>query len=319
MTDRLGEPATCAVCGTPTIDGRRNDQGSRIYFDCPQCGLFGLGRAADLTLYTLLTDPRKRAILSYGILKTPRHGEDTTLLDFETCKRIVDAGVLPTPHEQGDNLIRWLGANLAGPGMSLRINFRDHGRNAEVQSETGFNFVVAGLMNAGLLEGDRLMGPGANARVTLTFPGWERFEELRRGTESRRAFMAMQYRDPLLDRLVNDYFRLAVAQTGFELRRVDDEPRAGLIDDQLRVDIQAARFLIVDLTHGNRGAYWEAGYAEGLGKPVIYTCRHSKFHEMSHFDTNHRLTVQWDETEIDVAMKKLKATIRATIPEATRE
>jgi hypothetical protein len=312
------DPTECPVCGTSLLD-RRHDYGNRAYFNCPRCSLFGLTRPAEFTLDTLLTDPRKRAILSYGILKTPRRGADTLLLDLEACKRIVDAGVLPTPHEQGDNLIRWLGANLAGPGVSVRISFPQHGRIAEAQSEAGFNFVVAGLMNAGLLEGDRLMGPGANANVTLTFPGWERFEELRRGTESNRAFMAMQYGDPLLDQLVNDHFRPAVGRTGFELHRLDDQQPAGLIDDRLRIEIQSARFLIVDLTHGNRGAYWEAGYAEGLGKPVIYTCQHSKFAEGSHFDTNHHLTVLWDETTIDVAMRKLKDTIRATIPEAIRE
>jgi len=73
--------------------------------------------------------------------------------------------------------------------------------------------------------------------------------------------MTMQYGDPLLDQLVEDHFRPAVAQTGIDLRRLDDEQPAGLIDDRLRVEIQSARFLIVDLTHSNRGAYWEAGYA----------------------------------------------------------
>jgi hypothetical protein len=131
--------------------------------------------------------------------------------------------------------------------------------------------------------------------------------------------MAMEYGDPILDRLVNDHFRPAVQDTGFVLRRLDDEPRAGLIDDRLRVEIQSSRFLIVDLTHGNAGAYWEAGYAEGLGKPVIYTCQESKFADASHFDTNHHLHVLWNENDMDAAVKQLKATIRATIPEATRE
>ena len=36
--------------------------------------------------------------------------------------------------------------------------------------------------------------------------------------------------------------------------------------------IRDAKFVIADLTHDNNGAYWEAGYAEGLGKPVIYIC-----------------------------------------------
>jgi hypothetical protein len=161
---------------------------------------------------------------------------------------------------------------------------------------------------------------GGNASVTLTFTGWQRYEELRRGAPSgRNAFMAMQYGDPTLDHIVKDYFRPAVAQTGFALTRLDDDPKAGLIDDRLRVEIQAARFLVVDLTHGNRGAFWEAGYAEGLGKSVIYTCEKSVFQKASHFDTNHHLHVLWEIDDLTSAAERLKATIRATIPDAMRE
>ena len=94
-----------------------------------------------------------------------------------------------------------------------------------------------------------------------------------------------------------------------------DRPKAGLIDDRLRVEIQTSRFLIADLTHENAGAYWEAGYAEGLGKPVIYTCEKAKFEEQkTHFDTNHHLTVVWDADNLSEAADELKATIRATLP-----
>jgi len=33
---------------------------------------------------------------------------------------------------------------------------------------------------------------------------------------------------------------------------------------RMRLEIRRSRFAVVDLTHGNRGAYWEAGFAEGL-------------------------------------------------------
>jgi nucleoside 2-deoxyribosyltransferase len=51
------------------------------------------------------------------------------------------------------------------------------------------------------------------------------------------------------------------------------------ISTQLRVNIRRSRFLVCDLTHGNRGAYWESGFAEGLGKPAIYTCRKDVFED----------------------------------------
>jgi nucleoside 2-deoxyribosyltransferase len=100
---------------------------------------------------------------------------------------------------------------------------------------------------------------------------------------------------------------------------LDDEPKAGLIDDRMRLQIKSSRFLLADLTHGNKGAYWEAGYAEGLGKPVIYLCKQAVFDDESsrpHFDTNHHLTITWDISKPDDFASRLKATIRFSIPEA---
>jgi nucleoside 2-deoxyribosyltransferase len=74
--------------------------------------------------------------------------------------------------------------------------------------------------------------------------------------------------------------------------------------------------LIADLTDDNEGAYWEAGFAEGLGKPVIFSCEKAKFEEKkTHFDTNHHLTVKWDKNSPQDAAEELKATIRATLPD----
>jgi nucleoside 2-deoxyribosyltransferase len=79
-------------------------------------------------------------------------------------------------------------------------------------------------------------------------------------------------------------------------------------------------FVLVDLTHDNSGAYWEAGYAEGLGKPVIYICEQSKFDAVkTHFDTNHCTTVMWKADEPAVFTEQLVATLRRSLnlfPEA---
>ena len=64
---------------------------------------------------------------------------------------------------------------------------------------------------------------------------------------------------------------------GYDLVDMNDIARAGIIDNIMRTQIRDAAFVIVDLTHDNPGAYWEAGYAEGLGKPVIYICEKEKF------------------------------------------
>jgi len=145
--------------------------------------------------------------------------------------------------------------------------------------------------------------------------GWKRYERLKKTTvESRTAFMAMKFGQVDLNRAVEECFRPAVARTGFELRLVTDKQPAGLIDNQMRAAILASRFVISDLTHGSPGAYWEAGYGEGLGLPVIYTCEKSAWEEQrTHFDTNHLKTIIWDPVDLKPAEDELAATIRATL------
>jgi nucleoside 2-deoxyribosyltransferase len=92
--------------------------------------------------------------------------------------------------------------------------------------------------------------------------------------------------------------------------------RAGLIDAVIEDEIQRCKFLIADLSDDNAGAYWEAGFAEGLRKPVIYICR-AKVADVeikTHFDTDHRQTVRWGEPHsFDETAQKLKAVIRNTL------
>ena len=97
------------------------------------------------------------------------------------------------------------------------------------------------------------------------------------------------------------------------------------MDNRMQLAIKRSRFLLADISGGNNGAYWEAGYAFGLGKPVIYSCRRAEWDDRHnkdgkpHFDVNHHTTVIWDEDNAEKARKDLKAIIRNTIPEAKQE
>lgn len=314
---RLTAPCTCRGRGPWT-------------FECPRCGPFRWDRDLYADFPGLRLDARRKAAISYAIRRAQRHN-DTPYFGRDTIASIADDPLLPSPSEQVDNLVRWLGETHPAPGALVRLNIVEHRAVAGATTDGGFIFVVAHMIEEKLLSGsfesyfveDVGHVIDGEASVTLTFKGWERFEALRLGAHSGfSAFMAMKFGDPELDAIVAGSFRPAVAATGFRLRRLDDEPKAGLIDDRLRVEIRASRFLVADLTHANAGAYWEAGFAEGLGKPVIYTCRRSVFEHPDtkpHFDTNHHLTVVWDPSQPGEAVRQLKATIRATLPEARQQ
>ena len=158
--------------------------------------------------------------------------------------------------------------------------------------------------------------------LRLTMQGWARYEALKRAVvDSRTALMAMKFGDEELNQVVEEYFKPAVERAGFLLRLLTDGQPAGSIDDQHRVALRTSRFLIADLTHGNNGAYWEAGFAEGLGRPVIYTCRKKEWEDKKshpHFDTNHLVTIIWEPQVVEDAGRRLTATIRATLPGEAR-
>ena len=308
----------CPVCKSKLTDFiERPEYLDANQYSCPRCGEFRLSRTLVTTLRGTLSNDHAAATKISHALRLMQSKNEFPMMATNTVDEILKRP-LPTPTEQADLLIRWIAENVDGPGETVQVNPLKHGAIIGSKSKEGFLFVLRHLGNAKLVPGDPTakMEHGHRANVTLTFNGWKRYESLTSGLETyRKAFMAMKFGDSVLDKIVDGVFRSAVRQTGFELYRLDDSPRAGLIDDRLRVEIQSSDFLIADLTHDNLGAYWEAGYAEGLGKPVIYTCEKTKFNkEKTHFDTNHHLTVTWDKGAPSDASEDLKATIRATLP-----
>jgi hypothetical protein len=313
----------CPVCFESVKVNRREDAD---YIECARCGCFALsGTARAVLASSLRGDKKARARVSHSISKMSRAGR-WPMISSDLLRNIVENTENPSPPEQVDNLVLWLGATQEDAGARVDATPRaisavgavDHG---------GLGFVVSEARRHGLISVEikviqGISGPSTDYVISpmqLTMEGWRRFDDLRRGqTASRVAFMAMPFGDAHLDRHYREHFKPAVAATGFTLKRLDEEQPAGLIDDRLWVEIRQSRFLISDLTHRNPGAYWEAGYAEGLGKPVIYTCRKDAFEDKKlgpHFDTNHHLIVIWEAANLDSAMSRLKDTIRATLPD----
>ncbi len=316
MTDK------CPICGSNIEEPKsRHYKSDYVYqYFCRRCGDFEvLGGFSHFLPETLDNDAEKIAVISHWIRSKHESRSIDDLRQYEMPlldQKIVETILKqkpPNPAEQANNIIRWLGENIEAPGDLIRLEPAKHQSIMGAITNIGFVWIIRHLINEGIIEGTITT---TTEHVTLSFKGWQYYEELKRGAiDSRKAFRAMKYGDPQLDKIVEEVFKPAVKQTGFELFKLADSPKAGLIDDKLRVEIQTSRFLIADLTHENAGAYWEAGYAEGLEKPVIYTCEKEKFEEQkTHFDTNHHLTVIWDAGETQEAAEELKATIRATLP-----
>ncbi len=132
-------------------------------------------------------------------------------------------------------------------------------------------------------------------------------------------FMAMEFGSPQLEKIVADQIKPTIRRSfNVEVNTARDIAQAGLIDEIIRDQIRKAIFVLADLTHGNNGAYWEAGFAEGVGVPVIYTCEKGVFEkERTHFDTNHLTTVMWSINQLDKFQADLIAAVSNTLKRKT--
>jgi hypothetical protein len=317
-------PDDCPVCHSELKEMNERPEGMDVtFFSCPLCGEFVFQRTLIDSLPLIFKSNKDATAKISHALRTIQQTNKVAELNRYTVNEILKRP-LPTPREQADLFIRWLAEKVDGPGETVWVESAMHRSIIGAKTDEGFGLILRHLFESGLVVGnldDKTFAASPSAYATLSFEGWDYWEQLRHGGATyRKGFIAMKFGDPLLDKLLVEILKPSAKQAGFELYRLDDTPRAGLIDDRLRVEIQSSDFLVADLTHDNHGAYWEAGYAEGLGKPVIYLCEKEKFEsDKTHFDTNHHLTIIWDKDAMQKVGEDLKATIRATLPHLAKQ
>ena len=156
-----------------------------------------------------------------------------------------------------------------------------------------------GLLN--VLDGDLL-----RMRLQLRPAGWTRVDQLQTRATGETAFVAMWFSDELRPAFENA-MKPALLACGYEPPfRVDDlehEARASQpdfqprIDDRIIAEIRRARFVVADITGARPAVYYEAGFAMGLGIPVLWTGRNATFSEDKCFDTQQFGHIVWAEPD----------------------
>jgi hypothetical protein len=84
--------------------------------------------------------------------------------------------------------------------------------------------------------------------------------------------MAMDTQDPQLEDLL-DAIKEGAARCSAIAERIDEAITNEPITARMLGAIEVAEFVIVDLTNARHNVYYEAGYAQGLGKTPIYLAR----------------------------------------------
>jgi nucleoside 2-deoxyribosyltransferase len=148
------------------------------------------------------------------------------------------------------------------------------------------------------------------SRWQITAKSWEHLEPTAPGGIPGTCFVAMSF-DPALDPAYDLGIRPATEHDcGMRVVRVDRVEHNGIVTDLILASIRAAQLVVADVTLQRSGVYFEAGFALGLLRIVVWTCRNDDLKNV-HFDTRQYSHVVWaDPADLRVRLvNRIHATL----------
>ena len=167
-------------------------------------------------------------------------------------------------------------------GMRTILCFDEESRVSMENSLLDFDYIVPAD------------SPGEPGDYIISREGWHRIKELREKETDMTCFIAISF-DKKTSRIRRTLCEI-IRETGFEPVLINEVEHNNQIVPEIEKRIQRCRFMIMDCTVPNNGAYYEAGMATGLGKELIICCREKEFHDNSlrpHFDVRQRSMIIW--------------------------
>lgn len=159
-----------------------------------------------------------------------------------------------------------------------------------------------------------LKDPDNSKNYIISAEGWKKIDEIRKNNFiSKQAFIAMQFGEKT--KYIREAFRKAIIESGYSVRIIDEKEHNNQIVPEIFYEIEKSKFVVVDVTYPNYGAYYEAGYAQALGKEVIVCCCQEAFEDLNrcpHFDIAQKSMIIWKDEEelIDRLKRRIEATVR---------
>ena len=201
-------------------------------------------------------------------------------------------------------------------GFSEGSTFGEAMAWSESTKDNEVEFFLDYLLEKGWIKGRREgLGMG---HFTVTIDGYSHVADVSINRNLSQVFVAMWF-DHSMNEAYERGIRSAIENTGYNPFKINDKPDVDKIDDEIIGEIRRSRFLVADFTHGAKGArggvYYEAGFAYGLGLPVVRSCRKDIIDNNElHFDVRQHYHVVWET--VDELREGLENRIRALIGES---
>lgn len=289
----------CLICGT---NAQRDTDWAVTGTDCPRCGTY---RVNSTVGWLEVKSPDHMVRLS-GWVREQNAAGSAPIITPDVSRRIAamampgyrdrTAKALKVIAKRFGKLQAWYSPDEAANDAELL------GTSYSVDAGKATELLTI-LIHDGYLE-------TRSGLFHLSVPGLLAIEAMSAsGTASAQGFVAMDFADGMLDAWTNG-FDPGIRKAGFRPLRIDSKDYIGGITDEIMSEIRKSRFIVADYTGQRSGVYFEAGFALGLGLPVIPTCRADQIGNL-HFDIRHLNTLPWDTPSdlVDSLSKRVRAVI----------
>lgn len=296
---------TCPIWGTPAYvrDGFYWD-GKEV--NSPHAGgYYVMTREAERNFRD--SSAKDKCLLTTWIVEQHRLGNSTPRVDTHVVERIKKAKALSISQRR-DGILRWFESHSETLGENFKLlsstmnNDEEKKRVGELLAwsesidESELKYLIDFCIEDGLLKS----GGNDGRKYSLTPKGYAHLDALRGANpNSEQAFVAMWF-DPSMQEAYDQGIDPAIRDAGYRPLRIDQKEHINRIDDEIIAEIRRSRFIVADFTseadRPRGGVYFEAGFAFGLGIPVIWTCRQDLIGSV-HFDTRQFNHIVWSGSE----------------------
>jgi hypothetical protein len=279
-------PDDCPICGSKSCEGYPAGR-DLAGFNCKVCGSFTI---TGTKLHLLRADDHKgnRFKLSGMTRLASERGHPLRLGTDNTEELIKTAPAPRTPMEAMDRLLLVIHDSMVSLTGGVILENSDYPL-VFARNLAEFSDLLRLMESVGWISTQR----EANWQCSLTLLGWQRISELRRvGRVSDQAFVAMWF-NPEMTEAWTEGIQPGLHEAGYRAIRVDRVEYNEKIDDRIIAEIRRSGLVVADFTGDRGGVYYEAGFAQGLGLPVIFTVRKDEISRV-HFDTRQYNHITWE-------------------------
>jgi hypothetical protein len=290
----------CALCSNATARATQIGDLAVDEIECPRCGRYRIARSLK-DQFTAMPDRTGLVSVAAHTRQTSARGE-TVELTSDNWQSLADGHRHTTVDRKLDMVLRHLADRSSRPGFKVPIE-TDDWLLFDAKEPTEMPYLVEALTEQGLVQ------PKEGFRFIVTPAGWQRLAPSHPGGEPNTCFVAMAFH-PSLDAAYEHGIKPAIEASGLKPIQLSKLQHNQIVDDVMLAAIRRGRLTVADVTLQRHGVYFEAGFALGLGRPVIWACRQDDFANV-HFDTRQYNYIVW--TDPEDLRARLTVRIQATV------